>query len=305
MVVIIVHHESTFVSYLIAITLRLYFNAHFRWIKIIIIENAQGNAVMKNQSNHDIQPWCGVNTFNNLHLNNREFLVDHFLHRYLLHQASQFVIYPLDLVNLIDQKSNMNNMDRPFLSHLIRVRLSQGAGLAMIYHPILLANHLRQKLYSLGGVSMVTLAKGHSIYDVAKDVAMTSPKDTTVLLDFAGSSPMSSFGTLDSRIITNTNLSQVEYLESPLNVGRRPPSSLLWLPFVKSRVLPSVLEDIRLNFHVLDTFTTVTGVSRPNNDSKALDDIDLFYGLKTCDSALLVIHELMHRGVVQLPNSKF
>lgn len=304
MVVVVIRHESTFVAYLIAISLRIYFQCHFRRFQIIIIENSGES--MKNQSNHDIQPWCGVNTFNNLHLANGEFIMNHFLNHFLLKQASNLAIYTLDLVNVISQKSNMNNMDRPSANHIIRARLSQTTGIAMIYHPILLTNHLRQQLYSFNGVSLLTQAKGYSIDHVARDISMANSNDSTVVLNFTDANIGGSFGGMASSFTTNSNLSQVQYMETTSNGARRPPSSLLWLPYVRSRHPGhGHIQDMKFRVHLLKGYTMVHSGPSSSMDTKTLNNIDLFHGLKSCDGAILMMNELIHRGVVGGSNSKF
>lgn len=301
MVVVIIHLESTFVAYLIAISLRIYFHRHFRRFQIIIIENA--SEYMKNQSNHDIQPWCGVNTFNNLHLANGEFIINHFLNHILIKRASDLAIYPLDLVNVISQKSNLNNMDIPSANHIIRARLSQTPGIAMIYHPILLTNHLRQQIYSFEGVTLLTLAKGHSIHHVAKDISVTYSNDSTVVLNFTDAKLGGSLGGMTSSFMTNSNLSQVQYIETNFKGPRRPPSSLLWLPYVRSRYLGQS-QDMKFRVHLLEGYTMVSFKPSSSMGTKTLNNIDLFHGLKSCDGAILIMNELVHRGVVGGYNSK-
>lgn len=300
MVVLIISHTSTFASYLIAFSIFLYYRSRRRSMKIIVVEL---NAINLNKTNHDIKPWCGVTTLNNLHFDNHVFVFNHFLFGTLL--LSEFGMLALKLVNISRRIANNRplNMDIPPNSQndVIQVSLSDTKSntVGLIYHPILIMNKLRFIMSSTNKVVFTSLASNLNINELLDSIKTSEPFEDVISLDYTDEEPepMNNFG-----FLIHSSLMNVEYMNSRTKISRKPPSYILWLPKFKGHLGIPGYGPIQHQINRHHTHTRINIMMRNNNslNDKIVIDIDLLSGLKLADYTLKVIDQMINLGNISL-----
>lgn len=307
MVTFIISHESTFLSYIIALGLKEYYRNKFRSLKIIIIENAgPNNSFMKNYMNHDFQPWCGVNTFNNFHFHNNNFITNNLLFQYFLQSFQEFGIFPLNSVKIVNKESATYSMDKPISgqnSH-INASISLSGVLGFIYHPILISNKLRNVFYNQSDISIVTLRNGYTTYDISKQVQMNHPNQDTILLNY--NSGKAYDADKNSAYLINSNLKHVNFVNTKANLSSKPPSSVLWLPEFRSRFnMPHPSLILNVDFQRSQILFDIVDENQANSTFKCVSDLDMLHGLKLCDVSITLINDFINKGKINLGTARF
>lgn len=299
MVVLVVSHRSTFASYIIAFSLFLYYRSRRRSIKIIVVEL---NATNLNKTNHDIKPWCGVTTLNNLHFDNHEYIFNHVLSGILL--LPSFGMLALNLVNISRKIANNRpmNMDIPLNSQndVIQVSLSDNQSniVGLIYHPILLMNKLRF-IMSNNNIIFTSLASNLNINELINSIKKSEPFREVISLDYTdGSSElMNNFGYL-----VHSNLMNVEYINKRSTMSRKPPSYILWLPKFRGHLKISGYSSLQnqiIRYHTHTRVKIMTGNDNSSNDATVID-VDVFSALKLADYTLKLIDQMINLGNISL-----
>mmetsp|Transcript_3642 Transcript_3642/g.4049 ORF Transcript_3642/g.4049 Transcript_3642/m.4049 type:complete len:304 (-) Transcript_3642:3536-4447(-) len=298
MVVLLVSHKSTFASYIIAFSIFLYYRSRGRSIKIIVVEL---NTISLNKTNHDIKPWCGVTTLNNLHFDNHEFIFNYLLSEILL--LPLFGMFALNLVNISRKIANRQmNMDIPLNSqnNVIQVSLSDKLSnkVGLIYHPILLMNKLRF-IMSNNNVVFTSLASNLNIKDLIDNIRKLEPLQDIISLDYTDGNPgsMNNFSYL-----MHSNLMNVEYMNKRTKMSRKPPSYILWLPKFRGDLEIPGYDSLQKQIIPLPTHTRVRITTRNNhtfNDATVID-VDVFSALKLADYTLKLINQMINLGNISL-----
>ena len=300
MVVLVISHTSTFTSYLIAFSILLYYRSRIRSIKIIVVEL---NAINLNKTNHDIKPWCGVTTLNNLHFHNHNFVFNHFLFGTLL--LSELGMLALKLVNISRRIANNRplNMDIPLNSQneVVQVSLSDSKlnTVGLIYHPIIIMNKLRFAMSSTNKVVFTSLASNLNINELIDSIRKSEPFEDVISLDYTDEEPerMNNFD-----FLIHSNLLNVEYVNLGKKISRKPPSYILWLPKFRGHLGIPGYGPIHHQINRHSNHTRINIMMRNNNslNDKIVIDIDLLSGLKLADYTLKIIDQMINMGNISL-----
>ena len=300
MVVLVITHTSTFASYLIAFSIFLYYRSRRRSMKIIVVEL---NTINLNKTNHDIKPWCGVTTLNNLHFDNHDFVFNHFLFGTLL--LSELGMLALKLVNISTRIANKRplNMDIPLNSqnNVIQVSLSDTKAntVGLIYHPILIMNKLRFIMSSTNQAVFTSLASNLNINELIDSIKKSEPFEDVISLDYiyGETEPLNNFG-----FLIHSNLMNVEYMNPGMQISKKPPSYILWLPKFRGHLGTPGYGPIQHQINRHPTHTRINIMMKNDNslNDKLVMDIDLFSGLKLADYTLKVIDQMINLGNISL-----
>lgn len=298
MVVLLVSHKSTFASYIIAFSIFLYYRRRGRSIKIIVVEL---NIISLNKTNHDIKPWCGVTTLNNLHFDNHEFIFNYLLSEILL--LPLFGMFALNLVNISRKIANRPmNMDIPLNSQndVIQVSLSDKLSnkVGLIYHPILLMNKLRF-IMSNNNVVFTSLASNLNINDLIDNIRKLEPLQDVISLDYTDGNPGSKN---NFSYLMHSNLMNVEYINKRTKISRKPPSYILWLPKLRGDLEIPGYDSLQKQIIPLPTHTRVSITTRNNNtfNDATVIDVDVYSALKLADYTLKLIDQMINLGNISL-----
>lgn len=256
-----------------------------------------------NKTNHDIKPWCGVTTLNNLHFNNHDFIFNHFLLGTLL--LSELGMLALNLVNISRRIANNRplNMDIPLNSQndVIQVSLSDTNlyTVGLIYHPILIMNKLRFIMSSTNKVAFTSLASNLNVNELVDSIKKSEPYEDVISLDYTDEEPepMNNFG-----FSAHSNLMSVEYVNLRTKISRKPPTYILWLPKFRGHLGIPGYGPMQHQINRHHTHTRINIMMGNNNrlNDKIVVDIDLFSGLKLADYTLKVIDQMINLGNISL-----
>lgn len=302
MTIIVISHTSTFASYLIALSIFLYYQSRSRVIKIIIVEVKSNNL---NKTNNDLKPWCGVNTLSHLRFENPEFMLKYILQQILL--QPDFSVLRMNLINITkNENARITNMDLPPNSqtNVIQASLSDGLTniVGLVYHPILLMNKLRHTLVNTNKVVFTSLGHRQSLEDIVRGIISMEPYQDVILLDYL---TIKSTSMINFDFLIHSNLNNIQYLNL-INLNKRPPSYMLWIPQFRAQFGPSTSNSLRYKVSRQPTpekrFTKINihPVEFNTLEEEVMLEIDLFYGLRLGDFTLKAVEEMVNMGKINL-----
>ncbi|KAK6456942.1 uncharacterized protein RJT20DRAFT_134241 [Scheffersomyces xylosifermentans] len=302
MVVFIIYHNSNLAAYLIAISIYLYYQGKYKSVKIFVVENFATNRT----TNQDFKPWCGVNTFDSLHYEYAEFLIQHLLYQVFL-RNKEFGMVPLDKIS-IDRlpQQNYMNMDKPIRPQREQINISVAQNghqsVALIYHPILVMNCLRQFMASTGKVVFTSIYGKSNLDNLLNSILWTNEDHTEriVLFDYTCDCPENSPNNYD--FLVNSNSIAIRSINQ--RNDQQIPSSILWMP--KFKTLTNIPLQNRLQYSLMDSSDkriVTVGINCERYDqieSDVVSKLDIFYGLKFSDVTLHIIDELINFGKINI-----
>lgn len=293
MPLIIISHPSTFVSYTLAHCILQTYLVRVPLLKLVVVEHQQvnGGGGLFNKSNHDISPWCGVSMVNNPHFVNKDILNFEFIIDLLKNSGS---IYLSRVIPIIPTHQGYN-MDKPITNVLeVSIENPLNSSVGLIYHPILLMNNLRFKLFNSGLVSFVSLSPSSKLNILILQISKQYINQEFVVLDFKSNDN----ARYDSFLI-NSNLSKLHTTTTNINIvyNFKIPSDILWIPRFKAMTnIPFTNPLYSYQIHHGQDQTKVVQIINQTYH-KIRDEIiihyDLFQSLGICDNLIQILNQIL------------
>lgn len=266
----------------------------------MVVEHQQHQ--LKNNINHDLSPWCGLNTLNNNHFYNKQF-IDHLATNIVYNVA---LAVPLLLVRQAPASAPLyNSMERPPSPTLQVVSQAHTRTptnpVGFLYHPILLMNDIRGRMLSSGKVTFTSPLHAE-VQSVVQQYRRNNFMDEIVVLDFMPSQKPHS--TVESQFLVDSNLFNVQFVGPSLGTPlTRLPSAVLWLPSFKASTSSNGGSAYTYNYSASPNSRSTTISIQTSTSHSIRDDIvmrlDLFMALGTGDFALQVINQTLQAKRVQ------
>lgn len=299
MTVIVISHSSTFTSYLIAFSIFLYYHSKSRFLKIFVVELNTNNL---NKTNHDVKPWCGVSTLNNLRFDSHENFFNHLISQILL--LPEIGALALHLVSIsTDELRKPVNMDIPIRSqnNVIHASITDNFlnAVGLIYHPIVLMNRLRFLMARTNKVVFMTLARNLSLDDLLHNIQRIEKHENVISLDFTieQTGPMNKFD-----YFIHSNLVGVRYKNPGIILNLKPPNFIVWLPMFRGSLGLSGYGSYRHQVSFQDRIINIKLSPVVDNalENQVIPELDLFHGLKISDYTLRIIENIISVGKISL-----
>lgn len=302
MLLIILSHPSTFVSYVVAYTILNFYQHNIRQLQIVIVEHQQHQ--LKNNIHHDLSPWCGLSTLNNNHFLNKQFM-DLLASNIIFGSACSI---PLLLVrNSPTPAMNFNAMEKPHQSTLEVVAAGSQSQfqartktnvVGFLYHPILLMNEIRGRMLGSGKVIFTSPLHG-AVDGIVQQFRNSKAVDQVVVLDFF-QNQNSLQSSVASPFLVYSNLFNIQYqgTSSPAlrQPGVRQPATALWLPSFKA--ITNSNGGHLLSYKTSHNSSSTTTISIQTNSYNPIREeivahLDLLMALGTGDFVLQVINQVL------------
>lgn len=259
-----------------ALTLFSYYRSKLRLLKIVVVEAQHSNQVN--------EPWCGVNTFNNKHFHNTEFM------EYVVELVFQSNgVIPLGGVKSIEQANSNSSRPNGNVLHASLQERPEDRPVAVFYHPVHLMNKIRT---SLLGTDRVLFA---SLYSTSFDLLVRqleqSHHEDIVALNFE---PLVSQLLHLLPYLVHSNLSVVQYEK---NAARGGPHTVLWLP--RFRALTSSTYEPTYSISTTSTSNTHRFILAPSFNeihANTVLNLDIFSALVVGDLALQLTINILSRA---------
>lgn len=279
MVVLVIKHPSKFTSYIIALSLLLFFEKDSELLRIIIVEAP--NFILNGY--YDTIPWCGINTINDMRFRNVHFI--NFLLERLV-RNEKFRMYPLD--KICPKPNHLNySMDIPMNhSEIIEVSMSSGNYTGIVYHPGIIIDIIKQYLFNSRKVSFFSMQQSTNYHSFVNDLEKNY-KDNIVMYDFPAANNFNNM----FNISINSNLSTI----IPRNkIDSGFPHYILWLPkFRDAKGNSNTSYQARKLDHKFYKIDMIEAKNyKVNGDS--ISQIDLLQILHSSDQAILATEHLFY-----------
>ncbi|KAG7660902.1 uncharacterized protein J8A68_005577 [[Candida] subhashii] len=295
MITIIIDLPSSFVAYLVAYSIYLYYKNKLTTFQIIIVENNDYNDMMT-----DILPWCGTTiTSTTAATPNNAGLIPYLVNGLITDQC----LIPLNEIH-IDRSLHNNNpiYDKSIQMEQIIVNIGLNNNLiGLLYHPTLIINKLRYLLFKTNRVifmsnnSNLINNKSNLINKLLEQQQQQQP--VIVILNNEGNNK---YPTINKNInyLINSNLIGIKYRNFSRAIAH-PPSTILWLPNLFNQLNLTTTNNNQLNYRIIrqESNGLIINIQEEDNNSiinhEIFGKVDINFVLKYCKTTLMAIDNLL------------
>lgn len=269
MTTFLISHRSTFVAYLVAAAIRLYFRQ--RTIHIVIVE-------IFDKNNLALRPWCGVSALSNLRMQFFGFLSQSLLGG-VLGNAVRFV----DSIHIKENPRSFSPESPGWAqaSRLVAHVNTVERFLAVFYHPTVVVDSLRRYLTS-PNVSFMSVQNENGVAGAVR--AIQNSQNDVYWIDF----PTSPGQAADIGLLVHSSVTSVEYL------GGAGPPAILWLPLFRAaaNMFSEPIFSSALTKYDRITKLSVKAINLSDKDTQFALQYDLVHALKACDYVLQTVDSM-------------